>query len=384
MRHLGIICVLGLLVVNVGCESASNTGFRPLFNGEDLTGWKPVNTAPSTWLVKDGMLICSGKPIGELRTERMYQNFELEVEWRHLKPRGNAGIFIWADDITARGQPFHRGIEIQVLENAYGQGRGHTTHGDIFPIHGAVMFPVNGRGGSRSFPTENRSNPSPEWNHYRIRAVDGAVSLAVNGKMVTAGMFCSPSKGYICLESEGGIVEWRNIRIKELPDTPVDDADVAIADRGYRCLYNGVDLWGWMSVDPGWQANNWVLAYKGDGGNDSVLESDGRYQDFGFIFDVRLNDKSGTTRLYPRGKGPQGGGEIIITPTDPVLIEGAKGRMKWNRFEGRIVDNKLTLSINGEVVVEDLYYPWNDAGPMQIFPGGPVDFANIYVRDLAE
>jgi hypothetical protein len=384
MRRFGLLCVLGLLMTNVGCESGPNKGFRPLFNGEDLSGWVPVNTAPSTWSVKDGMLVCSGKPIGELRTDRMYQNFELELEWRHLKPRGNAGVFIWADDITARGQPFHRGIEVQVLDTAYGEGRGHTTHGDIFPIHGAVMFPVNGRGGSRSFPTENRSKPSPEWNHYRIRAVDGAISLAVNGKMVTAGMFASPSKGYICLESEGGIVEWRNIRIKELPDTPVDELDVAIADRGYKCLYNGVDLWGWQSVDPGWQSNNWVLTYKGKGGKGAELESDGSYQDFGFIFDVRLNDKSGTTRLYPRGKSANGGGEIVITPTDPILIEGAKGRMKWNRFEGQIVDDKLTMSINGEVVIEGLDYPWSGAGPMRIEPGGPVDFANIYVRELGE
>jgi len=82
----------------------------------------------------------------------MYQNFVLELEWRHLVPKGNAGVFVWADDITARGQPFHRGIEVQVLENAYGQSQSHTTHGDIFPIHGARMTPVNGRGGRSRLP----------------------------------------------------------------------------------------------------------------------------------------------------------------------------------------------------------------------------------------
>ena len=48
--------------------------------------------------VADGMIVCSGKPIGEIRTDRMYQNFVLELEWRHMVPRGNAGVFIWADD----------------------------------------------------------------------------------------------------------------------------------------------------------------------------------------------------------------------------------------------------------------------------------------------
>ena len=183
-----------------------------------------------------------GQADREIRTERMYQNFVMELEWRHLKPRGNAGVFVWADDITARGQPFHRGVEVQVLENAYGNTKSFTTHGDIFPIHGARMKPINGRGGSRAFPTENRSNPSPEWNHYRIECNDGNISLAVNGKIVTRGTECWPKKGYICLESEGGQVDYRNVKIKELPDTPIKPEEVAIANRGYRCLYTGVDL----------------------------------------------------------------------------------------------------------------------------------------------
>ena len=51
---------------------------------------------------------------------------------------------------------------------------------------------------------------------YRIECKDGDISLAVNGKVVTRGTKCSPKKGYICLESEGGVVEYRNVKIKEL------------------------------------------------------------------------------------------------------------------------------------------------------------------------
>ena len=108
--------------------ASDDEGFRPLFNGKDLTGWVLVNTPPETWSVKDGMLVCTGKPVGEMRTDRMYQNFVMEVEWRHMVPKGNAGIFVWADDITSKGVPFHRGIEVQVLENEYGQSPHHTTH----------------------------------------------------------------------------------------------------------------------------------------------------------------------------------------------------------------------------------------------------------------
>ncbi|HJN12148.1 MAG TPA: DUF1080 domain-containing protein [Pirellulaceae bacterium] len=189
--------------------------------------------------------------IGQLRTTKMYQNFILELQWRHMKPRGNAGVFVWADDITARGVPFHRSIGVQVLENAYGNSRSHTTHGDIFPIHGATMTPINGRGGSRAFPTESRFKPSPEWNHYRIECRDGDISLAVNGKVVTRGTDCSPRKGYICLESEGGIVHYRNLKIRELPDSPIAAQHVANANRNYRCLYDGIGLTGWKAAKSG-------------------------------------------------------------------------------------------------------------------------------------
>ena len=195
------------------------SGFVPLFNGRDLTGWVNVNTAPETWTVKDGLIHCTGKPTGAMRTDKQYENFILEIEWRHLKPRGNAGIFIWASPDQAPGVPFLRSIEVQVLENAYGQSPSHTTHGDVFPIHGSTMKPFGRHNGMRSFPSEERSKPSPEWNHYRIVCNDGVIRLHVNGKEVSGGENCHWRKGYLALESEGSPVEFRNIRIKELPST---------------------------------------------------------------------------------------------------------------------------------------------------------------------
>lgn len=375
----GLVFVLLLGLSDVRAEE----GFRPLFNGKDLTGWVPINTAPSTWSVKDQMLICSGKPIGELRTDRMYQNFILEVEWRHLKPRGNAGIFVWADDITARGVPFHRGIEVQVLENAYGNTRSHTTHGDIFPIHGAKMTPINGRGGSRAFPTEERSNPSPEWNHYRITCQDGDISLAVNGKVVTRGKACSPSKGYICIESEGGVVNYRNMKIKELPDTPVEPEHVAIADRGYRCLYSGVDFSGWHISEEArehWHSNDWVFSYDGKAVSGASISTSEQFGDFGFIFDLRRSEKSGVTRVRLRDRAEA---VITIDPADDELKKMLGGKRGWDRFEGQFVGDRLSLSVNGSVVFENRTVSGSTGrGSIQLIPSGPVDFANVYVREI--
>ena len=373
---LGLALLLSFLSVD-----GEEDGFRPLFNGKDLSGWVPVNTAPSTWSVRDGVLVCSGKPIGELRTERMYQNFIMEVDWRHMKPRGNAGIFVWADDITARGQPFHRSVEVQVLENAYGNTRGYTTHGDIFPIHGAKMTPINGRGGSRAFPIENRSKPSPNWNHYRIVCNDGKISLAVNGKMVTRGKDASPRKGYICIESEGGVVHYRNMRIKELPATPIKPEQIAISNRGYRCLYSGVDFAGWKA-GKGWRSHDWQFRFHGEsGGASTAMEFEEAFGDFGFIFDVRLTEETKPLVFQLRGNDAS----AVRVATD--LYKGdlvLKGR-NWNRFEGELRGNRLTLLLNGRRVIADKKLGDLPAkGPIRIVPSGPVSMANVYLRPLAK
>ncbi len=64
-------------------------------------------------------------------------------------------------------------------------------------------FPPVAPNSSRSFPRENRSRPTPEWNHYYIRAIQGEVRLWVNGAEVSGGTECTPSEGYLCLEAEG-------------------------------------------------------------------------------------------------------------------------------------------------------------------------------------
>jgi hypothetical protein len=354
--------------------------FKPLFNGKDLDGWVLVNTPPETWRVKDGMLICSGRPTGEIRTAKMYQNYVLELEWRHMMPKGNAGVFVWADDITARGVPFHRSIEVQVLENAYGNSRSHTTHGDIFPIHGAKMTPINGRGGSRAFPTEERSKASPDWNHYRVVCRDGNISLAVNGKVVTRGTECSPRVGYICLESEGGVVHYRNIRIQELPSSPVDRQHVAVANRGFRSVYTGLNLRGLrVNNQQQWRVKNWVLSYTGEPSSEktSRLATEEEFADFGFVLDVRGGKQAQTLTIAPRG----GSGTELQFQSQNSLLE-KPGR--WSRIEGTIAGNVLTLTVNGKAMDELKLTDGPNKGPLVLLPIGAMDFANLYVRALGD
>ncbi|MDX1929627.1 MAG: DUF1080 domain-containing protein [Pirellulaceae bacterium] len=373
--------VYTLLIILAAFQPTGILGQEPtaLFNGKDLSGWVLVNTPPETWSVKDGMLVCTGKPIGELRTENMYHNFELELEWRHMVPGGNAGVFVWADDITSRGVPFHRSVEVQVLENAYGNSQSHTTHGDIFPIHGAKMTPINGRGGgSRAFPTEERSKPSPEWNHYRIVCNDGNISLAVNGKVVTQGKEASPRKGYICLESEGGIVHYRNLRIKELPETPVDAKDVAVSNRGYRSIYTGLNLNGWKvneAAKEAWLAKDWVLAFDGRlPGEQARMETVEAMQLNGFVMDFRFTEKSEQIAVtLPGSSDPL----VFLAKGDSPYSASLEKVGSWNRIEAIAKSGQVQFIINGKSheLTRSL-----GKGSISIVPTGPIELANIFVR----
>ena len=147
------ICIV--LLSNCNYNSFAEDDFKPLFNGKDLDGWVNVNCAPETWSVIDGQIICTGKPTGILRTKKQYENFILELEWKHLHKDGNAGLFIHSDDITAPGKPFSRSVECQVMDG---------NHGDVFAIHGASMTrdnedPFYRIGWMRTFPREERANP---------------------------------------------------------------------------------------------------------------------------------------------------------------------------------------------------------------------------------
>ncbi len=411
----------------------SEDGFVSLFDGENLEGWVNVQCAPETWTVRDDMIVCTGVPTGVLRTEKQYQNYILELEWKHLHKRGNAGLFLHSHPITAPGQPFTRSIEVQIMDG---------NHGDVFAIHGASLVPITPHPGGwmRALPTEKRNNPAGQWNKYRVVSRDGMVTLHSNGKQVTQAVNCNPRKGYICLESEGSEVHFRNIRIKEFPgDTPPPVA-IADTDQGFESLYNGLDLRGWKQV-PGneghWEARDWVLHYDGKSeaqGNGRHLWSEKSYENFKLIVDWRqpmepkidrvpviLPDGSiaqeedgseiyaevrdaGDSGIYLRGTSkcqiniwnwPVGSGEIWGYRTDDTMppevhkaatpIQNADNPIgKWNRFEITMIDDEITVVLNGKTVIPKAKLPdVPESGPIALqHHGDPIDFANIYIKEL--
>ena len=220
-RKLIIVMCVAVAMVSCSCaaKDVNAPGFRDLFNGKDLSGWVNVNTAEDTWSVKDKVLLCTGKPIGVMRTDRQYENFILELEWKHLTAGGNSGVFVWSDGVPPEGRRLPKGVEVQILELDWAVQHNQTdayVHGEIFGTGGLTTVPDNPRG-SRSKSFEKRCKGKGIWNKYTIVCVDGVIKLAVNGKFVNGISKASVKKGYICLESEGAEIHFRNIRIMELP-----------------------------------------------------------------------------------------------------------------------------------------------------------------------
>jgi hypothetical protein len=332
-------------------RSAEEEGFVPLFNGVNLQGWVNVNCHPDTFYVKNGELITTGQPTGFLRTERMYENFILEVEWMHVNKKeiANSGIFIWGDPLPAVGTPYTRGIEVQVLIN-YPKVDWATNHGDVFAIHGAKCVPdrPHPRGYMRCLPSEERVKGGGEWNHYRIIANDGAIKLHVNGKEVSGVSRCVPRKGYLALESEGAECHFKNIRIKELPSTQPKAEEVAQAWQGHVSIFNGLTLEGWKAETNTWKINGGRLIAQAD----ASLTSQKEYGPCELLFDWRLPSN---TKLRQWRVAVGGSETTLSVPTSgkPDL---------WRRE---------TLRSSA-------------SGPIVFHPAPGLEIMNVFVRPLAK
>jgi hypothetical protein len=207
----------------------------PGLNGKELPlKWINVNTADDTWTKQKNILICSGKPIGVMRSEKQYENFILHIEWKHIESGGNSGVFVWSNANPSEKSRLPNGVEVQMLEldwinlhikdgvtppDAY-------VHGELFGVGGVETIPDNPRG-TRSKSVENRCKGKGIWNIYDVICVDGVIKLSVNGKFVNGISRSTQKKGYLCLESEGSEIHFRNIKIVELSSGSTSEEQTA-------------------------------------------------------------------------------------------------------------------------------------------------------------
>lgn len=204
--------LLALTAVLIAEDKPSEEGFYPLFDGKTLNGWQGGKDG---YEVKDGVLICKPKGSGNLYTDKEYANFVFRFEFK-LAPGGNNGLAIRA---PRDGKPAYEGIELQILDDSaekYAKLRPEQYHGSIYDVVA---------------PKRGALKPVGEWNEQEVTANGRHIKVILNGQTIVDANLddvTDPEKlkkhpglkrtsGHIGFLGHGEPLEFRNIRIKELP-----------------------------------------------------------------------------------------------------------------------------------------------------------------------
>jgi hypothetical protein len=222
-----------VLFVFLACTSKHES--ISLFNGTDLSGWVvdvPVmDTNPDTinpFIVKNGMLVSLGEPRGHLITEKEYQNYRLEVEYRFSATPGNCGVLLHTSTPRFLNDMFPKSIEAQLM---------HGNAGDFWCIGEDISVPdmESRRGPKEEWGstkgkrrqivnlTDDSENPVGEWNTIIIECFEDEIKVWVNNDMVNHGTNCTASSGKIALQAEGSEVEFRKVELKPIQGISINN-----------------------------------------------------------------------------------------------------------------------------------------------------------------
>lgn len=185
-----------------------------LWNGTDFTGWKRFlpdgsKNVDDTWSIADGLLKCTGRPAGYMRTETPYADYHLHAEWRWPGKPGNNGVLV---HMSGQDTVWPRSLECQLASGNAGD----------FWVIGGLEFAEHAKGGKRVNGRrtvklhESSEKPAGEWNQYDIVCKDDWVVVLVNGVLQNVATRCSEKSGRICLQSEGAPIEYRNLWLEPL------------------------------------------------------------------------------------------------------------------------------------------------------------------------
>ena len=417
------------LAAGAWAAEADPEGFVSLFNGKDMSGW--IGSTDG-YAVDNGILYCKPDKGGKLLTEKEYDNFVLRFEFL-VYTNSNNGLGIRC---PVEGDAAYNGMELQILDDS---GSEYTAL-HPYQYHGSIYGVVPCQRGFQK--------PVGQWNFEEVRAVGSHITVILNGAVIvdadikdikeTIDGKAHPGlhnpKGHIGWLGHGSRVEWRNIRVKEVgADYQVAQPSDNTPPAGFTALFNGKDLAGWKGVARAENFDNPVVRHAAtpakraeiqtkadeemranwhvrDGG---ALFFDGKgyslatakdYGDFEMWVDWRLLTVRGDSGIYLRGS-PQvqiwdahnqwniGSGGLYNNQKNPSKALSIADRQigDWNSFYIKMVGDKVTVKLNGVLVVDNtvLENYWDRNQP--IFPkeqielqchGDPIEFKNIYIREL--
>lgn len=229
MKTVPFLLFISLLTPFAIAEPSHPEGFRPLFNGKDLTGWHGLNPHSVAklegekreanlaqqridfakhWTVENGELVNDGHgPYAN--TDEEFGDIELLLEYKTVA-KADSGIYL-------RGNPQ---VQIWDWNQAFNPERQ-----DRKPHLGSGALHNNQGGGSGREPHVIADAPFGEWNRFRIRQVGARTWIWLNDKLVVDGYIMEnywnrdeplPAKGKILLQTHGGEIRWRNLFIREI------------------------------------------------------------------------------------------------------------------------------------------------------------------------
>jgi hypothetical protein len=411
LRSLSAVLIALLALGLLGsCAVADDDGFTSLFNGKDLTGWSGAD-----YRVEDGVLVCPADGGGTLLSTRQYANFVLRLDFK-VPEGGNNGVGIRT---PAQGDPAYVGMEIQVLDD----------YADVYKTLQPWQYCGSVYG---IFPAKRGiTKPAGEWNSEEI-LVDGThVRVKVNGKVVSDGDTSTVADpelrkahpgldriaGHVGFMGHGSRVEFRKIRIKELPgpNTPPE---------GFKALFDGFSLDGWKglvanpperakmapeqlaeaqkvaddSMRAHWSVDDAALCFDGKG---EALCTAKDYGNFEMFVDWKI-EPGGDSGIYLRGspqvqiwEDPVGSGGLYNNQqhrSKPIVVaDNPPGQ--WNTFRIKMVGDRVSVWLNGKMVAYEVVMEnyWERDKP--IYPIGQIElqnhgsllwFRNIFIRELPD
>ena len=374
MRTLTQIAPIAALVCATASFAAEALVMRPLFNGKDLSGW-----TGGGYIVEDGAIVCT--PAGKnLMTEQTFSNYVLDFDFK-LPPGGNNGLGV---HYPGTGDGAYTGMEIQVLDNTaekYKDLKEYQFHGSLYTLAPAKKSGLK---------------PVGEWNHERVSVLGPAVTVELNGEI---------------------------IQIAEVP--PAANTEGVMA-AGFTRFFNGKNLDGWKHGNsPEWTVSNGILKHSGRRGEPADLWTEKEYGDCTLVFDWRWSGRGpmksqptvmpdGSHKgkseveeldsgIYLRGSTKSqvnlwnwtvGSGEVYGYRTDPKMSAEVKAGVtpktkadlplgEWNRTMITLKGDRLSVSLNGRVVIENAQLPGVPAkGAIGLqHHGGAIDFANLWIKE---
>jgi len=356
-------------------------GFKPMFNGKDLSGWqglvenplvrakmKPAELAkkqieankrvPGNWSVRDGCIWFNGAG-DNLCSVRDYSDFEMLVDWKITK-KGDSGIYL-------RGSP-----QVQIWD---------TSRVDVGAQVGSGGLYNNQVNPSK--PLKVDDNPIGDWNSFRIIMIGEKVSVWLNGELVVDNVTLENywdrkipifPVGPIELQAHGTDLAFRDIYVREISEkefnlTPEERSE------GFMALFNGRNLDNWVGNKKSYAAEDGMIVIKPADDSGGNLYTEKEYQDFIFRFEFQLTPAANNglgIRAPLEGDAAYVGMELqILDDTDPVyaslqpyqyhgsvygVIPSRKGFLKpvgeWNYEEVTATGSHINIVLNGTIIVD--------------------------------